>query len=77
MTIVVEATPPATPLVGAGTVHLVGLTLFVAGIALGTLLVFTDRHGYERPIPPRLVGGCLAVGTLLFALGWIGLRAGL
>lgn len=52
-------------------IHLAGFTLFFAGIALGTLLVFTDRHGYEPPVSPRMAGIAIAGGVLLWTFGWV------
>lgn len=51
--------------------QLVGMALFLLGIAVGALLVFTDRHRYPRPVALPVVLGALASGFLLFLVGWL------
>lgn len=55
----------------ASLLQLVGMGLFLAGIAVGMLLVFTDMHGYERPIQLRIVLTILSIGLAVFLVGWI------
>lgn len=52
-------------------VYVLGLACFLAGIAGGMLIVFGDRHGYERSVPLVVVVGLICVGLGLVGLSWV------
>lgn len=65
------------PLWLGGAAHLAGQTFFFAGVAAGLLLVFVDRHDYERPITARFTAGLVVAGLILSGVGWLGQQFGM